>query len=137
MSRTQGAAQPSCSDAVTVLLVDDEQDVRTLLRFLIGRTGAPLQVVAEATDGRSALEQWRSQRPDVIVLDEQMANLSGMEVARQILAEDPAQTIVLYSAYLTPDLEDEASELGVRLSVAKGDFNQLLDYLTDLARGRA
>ena len=82
----------------SVLVVDDNSDIRSLVRTLVqGADG--LEVVGEAASGGEALRVWADTHPDVIVLDQDMPGISGMEVARIILGEQPDQTVILFTAY--------------------------------------
>lgn len=114
------------------LIVDDEEDMRVLVRTTLHIANQGLRVSAEAANGADALDLWRSQRPDVIVIDQRMPGLSGLDVCRQILGEDPTQRIVLFSAYLTDDLCREAELLGVRACLAKHEVNRLPETLWGL-----
>jgi DNA-binding NarL/FixJ family response regulator len=114
------------------LIVDDEEDMRVLLRATIEAANQGLQVAAEAGDGEEGLAQWREHRPEVVVLDQRMPGLSGLEVAEQILAEHPEQHIVLFSAYLDDDTRQQAADLGIRACVSKSDFSRIPQVLWSL-----
>lgn len=83
----------------TVLLVDDDLDMRMLIRIVLEIADAGLTIVGEAGDGAEALRVWRDLNgppdPDIIVLDNHMPAMSGLEVAERILEERPGQIIVL------------------------------------------
>jgi CheY-like chemotaxis protein len=111
------------------LIVDDEPDMRTLLRVLLSDATGDIEVVGEAVDGDEALAAWREQRPDVVVLDQRMPGLSGLEVAQKILAEHPEQQIILFTAYLTNALRDEATAVGVTRCLAKEQVFELPDVI--------
>jgi DNA-binding response OmpR family regulator len=64
-----------------ILVVDDDPDIRTLVRTLLERSGA---TVHEASDGRTALREFHSRRPDLVVLDVSMPELDGWEVLERI-----------------------------------------------------
>ena len=68
---------------ITVLVADDHAVVRAGIRHIL-ESMPGVAVVAEATDGPSALRLAREQRPDVIILDVSMPGLSGYEVCRKI-----------------------------------------------------
>jgi DNA-binding NarL/FixJ family response regulator len=114
------------SDARRVLVVDDSDDIRLLTRAVLERDPS-LRVVAEAANGADAVRQWREHRPDVIVLDYRLPGQFGLEVAREILAEQPDQVIVLFSAYLTSTTIEEATAAGVRAVISKDDPLEVLD----------
>lgn len=111
------------------LLVDDDDDMRFLLRVLIERANEGLVVAAEAADGDEALARWREHQPDVVVLDQRMPGASGLEVAEQMLAEAPGQSIILFSAYLDDALLHRAGELGIRACISKDDYDAIPEAL--------
>src|SRR5438067_13228847 len=80
---------------VRVLIVDDEDDMRALLRATLELADARLSVAAEAVDGEDAVAKWREARPDVVVIDQRMPHTSGLEAAKRILDEDPDQAVVV------------------------------------------
>jgi DNA-binding NarL/FixJ family response regulator len=108
-----------------VLIVDDEEDMRALVRATIEIANEGLVVSAEASDGETAVSIVRAERPEVVVLDQRMPGASGLDTARRILAEHPDQAIVLFSSYLDRDVVLEAERLGVRVCLAKDDIRRL------------
>jgi CheY-like chemotaxis protein len=123
------------ADPITVLVADDEDDMRTLVRFVLTKAG--LEVVSEAIDGREALAEIERLDPPpvptVLVLDNRMPNMSGLEAAALVLEQKPDQPIVLFSAYLTQDIERQAARIGVRACVSKSDINRLPAVISQLA----
>jgi DNA-binding NarL/FixJ family response regulator len=115
------------------LIVDDEDDMRFLVRAVIEAANHGLAVSGEAADGTSALERWREQRPEVVVLDQRMPGLTGLQVAERMLAEEPEQRIILFSAYLDPETTAEAERLGVGICLPKSDYDRLPEALWQLA----
>lgn len=103
-----------------VILADDTEDMRVLLRMVL--LGADYTVVQEAADGTAALRAWKESRPpDVyaVILDQRMPGLEGIEVAAQILAEEPRQRVVLFSAQMSDDIRQRAAALGVTACLSK------------------
>ena len=111
------------------LIVDDEEEMRFLLRVLIERANEGLEIVGEATTAHEALASWRTTDPDVIVLDYRMPGLSGLDIARQILAEDPSQRIILFSAYLDDQIIEEALALGICAVLSKDRYRDVPEAL--------
>ena len=107
------------------LIVDDDEDMRFLLRVLIEAANEGLTIAAEASSGDEAIAQWREHQPDVVVLDHRMPDRTGLEVAAEILAEHPGQSIILFSAYLDDETIARADELGVRACLSKDDYDEL------------
>jgi DNA-binding NarL/FixJ family response regulator len=116
-----------------VLIVDDEDDMRVLLRELIRIANDGLCVAGEATDGDDALRRWREHRPDVVLMDQRMPGLSGLETAERILREHPGQAVVLFTAYLDADVRRTADALGVRACVRKDQARKVIARLRECA----
>lgn len=114
--------------ATTILVADDQADLRRIVRILLTR-GTGWEVV-EAVDGDEAVAVAAATRLDAAVLDHRMPGRSGLEVAR-VLREDGFQgPIVIFSAYLEPDVLAEAERLDVR-SVPKGEIAMLNEVLQE------
>ena len=112
-----------------VLIVDDEDDMRALVRATIEIANKGLTVAGEASDGETAMSFVRETRPEVVVLDHRMPGATGLETAQRILAEHPDQAIVLFSSYLDREVLVKAERLGVRVCLAKDDIRQLPDVI--------
>ena len=80
------------------MLVDDHDVVRTGTRLLLEQDGR-FEVIQEADSGSAALEAFVSSRPDVIVLDLNLRGMSGLEVTRQLLKQDPLARILVFSIH--------------------------------------
>lgn len=78
-----------------------------------------LEVVARCSDGVAALAAVREQRPDILVLDLKMPQLSGMDVLRQAAREGLSPRVVLLTADIGEDALFEAVRLGVRGVILK------------------
>jgi CheY-like chemotaxis protein len=119
----------------TLLIVDDELDMRVLVRLVFEIANDGLTVIGEASDGVEAVRVWRDldgpPQPDVVILDNRMPGLSGIEAAEQILRERPDQLIVLYSAFLDDTVRARAREVGIARCVSKND----LERLPEIVRG--
>ena len=118
---------------VRVLIVDDEDDMRALLRGMIQLANDGLSVVGEATDGDDALRRWREERPDVVLMDQRMPGLSGLETADRMLRESPGQAVVLFTAYLDDDVRQTADALGIRACVRKDQAGKVIARLRECA----
>ena len=117
-----------------MLLVDDEPLMLLLVRAYLESAG--LTVIDEAADGLAGLETYLALDPPpvptVVVLDNRMPGLMGIEVAERILALHPTQIVVLFSAALDPAIEAKAHELGVKACVAKTDTEKLPGIIRSL-----
>ena len=121
-------------EPTTVLVVDDEVDMRLLVRSVMALAGDRFVIVAEASDGIEAIDQWRALDgppvPDVIILDNRMPHRSGLEVAEDILGERPEPRIVLFSAFLDDRVRSRAQEIGISACLTKEDVAELPDLIS-------
>ncbi len=99
---------------IRILLADDHTVIRTGLRALLDRQ-TDFEVVAEASDGRQAVEKCDTARADVVVMDVAMPNLNGIEATRQITAKVPDIAVVILSMH-----SDEAYVLRALKAGARG-----------------
>lgn len=123
----------------TMLIADDETDMRMLVRIVIEVADGGLSIVGEAADGDEALRIWESLAPpvpDVVILDNRMPHRSGLEAAAAILAERPNQIIVLYSAFLDDEVRADAAAIGVARCIAKHDIDQIPAVVRELTATR-
>lgn len=104
--------------ATRVLVVDDDEAVRTVLAHVLADEG--LDVVGVAGDGADAVTLAEELRPDAIVLDVRMPGVGGIEAARRIRPIDANVRLVMLSAYDDPTLQQEASSAGASAFLVKG-----------------
>lgn len=134
MARTEVAPWPD--RPVRVLVADDHPLLREGLRQVLGLAG--LQVVGEAANGRECLEKARSLRPDVVLMDLNMPEMSGLEATRTIKAELPGTRIVVLTIHDTEDYLVEAMQAGVEGYVLKdADPEVVVEAVRVCARGQS
>ena len=107
--------------ARTVLIVDDHAPFRALARALLQLEG--FQVVGEAADARSALDAVRRLRPGVVLLDVQLPDLDGFEVARRLAQVGDSPAIVLVSSRDRAVYRRRLAESPARGFIAKSDLS--------------
>ena len=93
-----------------VIIADDESLIRIDLRETLTSLG--YLVVGEASDGRSAVNQARELRPDIVIMDIMMPDVDGIEAAR-ILTTERIAPVLLLSAYNQQELVQRARQAGV------------------------
>jgi len=103
---------------IRVLIADDHVTVREGLAAIIHRQ-PDMTVVAEADTGKSAVSLWRSERPDVILLDLRMPVLDGVGAIEQIRGEDPLARIVVLTTFDTDNEVSQAIRAGARGYILK------------------
>lgn len=118
--------------SIRVLIVDDEPDLRLLVRTML-TLDPRIEIVGEGVDGGEALALFDRLRPDVLVLDQRMPVFKGLEVARQVLADHEDQVVILLSAYLDDEVLEEASAIGIRGVIGKQRMADLAPEILRLA----
>jgi two-component system response regulator NreC len=103
---------------IRVLLADDHTLIRDGLRALLATAG-DIEVVAEAADGREAVERARTTAPDVILLDIAMPGLGGLEAVPLLKREVPDARILILTQYEQADYVRRFLRLGVAGYVLK------------------
>ena len=98
-----------------ILVVDDEPDFCEALGDFLGAKGYS---VLEAHDGDQALEAYRQERPDVVLLDVNMPGKNGIETLKELRTFDPEASVIMVTAIYDEDIS--------RLAMAEGAF----DYIT-------
>lgn len=107
------------------LVVDDAASIRFMVRLFLEEAGVEVE---EAASGADALEQLTSAlgpRFDAVVIDQRMPDMTGLEMAGQLVARGPHPRLFLFTSYLLPDQEAEARRLGVT-PVLKTDLRALI-----------
>lgn len=92
-----------------ILIVDDERDIRQLLREMLTLEG---HEVAEATNGAEALTRLRDASFDLVLTDVRMPNLSGVELLRRVREVSPSTEVVVATAYAELDTAIECMRAG-------------------------
>ncbi|HUO71747.1 MAG TPA: response regulator transcription factor [Solirubrobacteraceae bacterium] len=107
--------------ATTVLIVDDHPSFRTSARRILEDAG--YDVVGEAPDGKSALAAARVLRPAVVLLDVQLPDLDGFEIALQLTGEADPPAVVMTSSRDRSDFGGMVADSGARGFVAKDELS--------------
>ena len=105
-------------DPLDVLIVDDAEHFRELLRLSLARN-ARINIVGEATNGEEALTEAAARHTDVVILDLSMPVMDGLEAAPLIKQENPGVKIVVLSGFRASDLAAKAVAAGADAYVEK------------------
>jgi CheY-like chemotaxis protein len=104
-----------------------------MLRILLEDAGLQVEEASGGGEALGRLGRIAAPPLDAIVLDQRMPDLTGLEVAREIVGRGAHPRLYLYTSYLHPVQEAEAAELGVTTMV-KTDLDQLVDALRQTGR---
>ena len=107
--------------AISVLIVDDHPSFRATARLLLEVEG--YEVIGEAPDGMSAIDRARELDPDVVLLDVNLPDIDGFEVASRLTSNGEAPTIVLCSSRDGSDFGPLVERSGARGFISKADLS--------------
>ncbi|HEU0048123.1 MAG TPA: response regulator transcription factor [Nitrososphaera sp.] len=100
--------------SIRILIVDDHDVVREGVRAILKKR-SDWEICGEAANGQEAMTQTENLRPDVVILDITMPNMSGLDVARRIVHNAPRSRILMFTMH-----DSETVEQAVRGSGAHG-----------------
>jgi DNA-binding NarL/FixJ family response regulator len=105
----------------TVLIVDDHDGFRSFARALLQAEG--FAIVGEAPDGASALAAAARLRPDLVLLDVQLPDLDGFQVAERLAARDDPPAVVLVSTREAASYRRRLADTPARGFIPKGELS--------------
>jgi DNA-binding NarL/FixJ family response regulator len=121
---------------VSIMIVDDHTLIRETWSFLLGKN-ENFDVVAECGDGERAIELARDKRPDVVLLDINMAPMSGFDVLKMIRKFSPGSKIIGVSMHSQPAYAKKMLRLGAKGYVTKNSPRQeMLEAISEVSNNR-
>jgi DNA-binding NarL/FixJ family response regulator len=112
--------------SIRILLVDDHKILRAGIRGLIERQ-PNLEVIAEAEDGRTAVQLSRKLSPDVVIMDISMQDLNGIEATRQITTAAPRTKVIILSMHSSQRFVTDVFKAGASGYLLKDcDFSEII-----------
>jgi DNA-binding NarL/FixJ family response regulator len=122
--------------AIRVMTVDDHALIREGVAALIANQ-KDVRLVGEASNGREAIEQFRSHRPDVTLMDLQMPEMNGIDALIAIRSEFPDARIIVLTTYAGDALCKRAMTAGAQAYILKGNVRKdLLDTIRAVRAGK-
>lgn len=124
--------------STTILIADDHQLFNDGLRTLLTFDGTPFNVVGQVYTGAEVIPAIHTWRPDVVLLDINLPQRTGIELARQIVGEFPTIRVVIISMYSYQKFVDELKEMGVAGYLLKSASQQeLISCLNRIVKGES
>jgi two-component system, NarL family, invasion response regulator UvrY len=118
---------------VRILVADDNPAVRRYLRGILEQQEG-WRVCDEARNGPEVIEHFKEVHPDLVLLDFQMPEINGLEVARTLAKLSPETPILMVTLYLSRQLAEEARKVGIRGTCAKTEISSVVDAVNALLR---
>ena len=121
---------------ITILAVDDHPVLRQGIAALIAAQ-SDMTLVAEAANGREAIQQFRAHQPDVTLMDLQMPEMNGLDAMITIRGEFPEARIIVLTTYTGDVQARRALQAGARAYLLKNSLHkELLDTIRAVHAGR-
>jgi DNA-binding NarL/FixJ family response regulator len=121
---------------ISIMIVDDHTLIRETWSFLLGKNDN-FDVVAECGEGERAIELARDKRPDVVLLDINMAPMSGFDVLKMIRKYSPGSKIIGVSMHSQPAYAKKMLRLGAKGYVTKNSPRQeMLEAISEVSNNR-
>ena len=118
-----------------IVIVDDDCLVSEALKTIL-EVNEDVQVLATGMDGRDAVKLFGEYKPDVLLMDIRMKNMSGLEASAEILKADPDANILLLTTFLDDEYIVKALRLGAKGYLLKQDYASILPALRAVHSGQ-
>ena len=124
------------SKSIRILAVDDHPLLRSGIAALLA-TQADMSLIAQAANGKEAIERFRAHRPDVTLMDLQMPEMDGLDAMIAILKEFPQARIIVLTTYTRDVQVLQAMKVGARAYLLKTLLDkELLDTIRAVHAGK-
>ncbi|MGN0389380.1 MAG: response regulator [Wujia sp.] len=118
-----------------VIVVDDDMLVAISLKTIL-EADPEVTVVATGSNGEEAIRLYRKHKPDILLMDIQMAGMSGLETGEQILAEDKHARILYLTTFMDDEYIVKALSLGAKGYILKQNFDGIIPALRAVYGGQ-
>ena len=122
-----------------ILIADDHAGMRSMLRSLISLALQDAAEIVECESGEQAVAMATSERPDCVLMDLELGQMSGFEAAmngfdaaRQILRQEAPAAIWMVTSYDSPAFRARAAQLGIEQFICKENLSELTPLLQTL-----
>lgn len=119
-----------------VIIIDDDQLVTISLKTIL-EASPDIEVIATGNDGKDAIMLYQELKPDILLMDIQMKQMSGLEAAEIILKEDQDAKILFLTTFSDDDYIIKALHLGAKGYILKQDFEGIVSSLQAVYQGQS
>jgi len=132
----QPPAPPTCNGRHTLLYVDDDEALISLMSRMLARQGYQVESMDNPQDAIDRLRE-PAQRPDLVIVDYNMPQMSGISLARAIRTLDATLPIILTSGHVTDEMKTDARLAGIDHVLEKPDSGrELAGLIADIVTRR-
>ena len=124
------------SNEIKVLVVDDDNLVAMSLKTILEADGG-IDVVGLGNDGKDAVRLYNEFRPDVLLMDIQMKDMSGLEASELIIGEDKEAKILLLTTFSDNEYIVKALNIGTKGYILKQDFESIIPSVKAVYNGQS
>ncbi len=117
--------------ALRILIVDDSETTRRIVGTIL--RSRHWTICGEAEDGQTGVQKFQKLKPDVVLLDLSMPDMTGIETAQQMSAADPSVPLILFTILEIEGIGDAAREAGIRTIVSKSETWNLVSSIESVA----
>ena len=117
--------------ALRILIVDDSETTRRVVGTIL--RSRHWTVCGEAENGRTGLEKFQKLKPDVVLLDLSMPDMTGIETAQQMSSADPTVPLILFTILEIQGIGNAARKAGIRAIVPKSEAWNLIPNIERVA----
>lgn len=121
---------------IRVLVIDDDNLVAISLKTIL-EADKTIEVVAIGYDGNEALPLYQTQKPDILLMDIRMADVSGLEAAEQVLSFDSEAKILFLTTFSDDEYIVKALSMGAKGYILKQDFEGIVPALKAVFGGQS
>ena len=118
-----------------ILIVDDDSLVALSLKTILEAKG--LEICALGNSGEQAVALYKQHKPDILLMDIRMENMTGLEAAEKILSEDKAAKILFLTTFSDDEYILKALDIGAKGYILKQDFESIEAALLAVERGQS
>jgi two-component system chemotaxis response regulator CheY len=117
--------------ALRILIVDDSETTRRVVSTIL--RSRHWTICGEAENGRTGLEKFQKLKPDIVLLDLSMPDMTGIETAQQMSAADPTVPLILFTILEIEGIGNAARKAGIRAIVPKSEAWNLIPNIERIA----